>query len=76
MTTDILPQLLNAIQTSDDGDFLRVLAETTLNRLMDFDADNAIGAGRICGSTPSICAGALSSFNEVRARTPGRTCGA
>ena len=28
------------------GDFLRVLAETTLNRLMDFDADNAIGASR------------------------------
>jgi transposase-like protein len=46
MTNDTLPQLLAAIQTSDDGDFLRVLAETTLNRLMDFDADNAIGAAR------------------------------
>ena len=46
MTTDTLPQLLAAIQTSDDGDFLRVLAETTLNRLMDFDADNAAGAAR------------------------------
>jgi transposase-like protein len=46
MTNDTLPQILAAIQTSDDGDFLRVLAETTLNRLMDFDADNAIGAAR------------------------------
>ena len=46
MTDDTLPQLLSAIQKSDDGDFLRVLAETTLNRLMDFDAENAIGAAR------------------------------
>lgn len=46
MTDDTLPQLLAAIQKSDDGDFLRVLAETTLNRLMDFDAENAIGAAR------------------------------
>lgn len=46
MTNDTLPQLLAAIQSSDDGDFLRVLAETTLNRLMDFDADNAVGAAR------------------------------
>jgi hypothetical protein len=41
MTDTTLPQLLAAIQMSEDGDFLRVLAETTLNRLMDFDADNA-----------------------------------
>ena len=46
MTNDTLPQLLAAIQSSDDGDFLRVVAESTLNRLMDFDADNAIGAAR------------------------------
>lgn len=46
MTNDTLPQLLAAIQASEDGDFLRVLAETTLNRLMDFDADNAVGATR------------------------------
>lgn len=46
MTDNTLPQLLAAIQSSDDGNFLRVLAETTLNRLMDFDADNAIGAAR------------------------------
>ena len=46
MTDDTLPQLLSAIQKSDDGDFLRILAETTLNRLMDFDAENAIGAAR------------------------------
>jgi len=46
MTNDTLPHLLAAIQQSEDGDFLRVLAETTLNRLMDFDAENAIGAGR------------------------------
>lgn len=46
MTETILPQLLAAIQSSDDGDFLRVLAETTLNRLMDFDADNSTGAAR------------------------------
>ena len=37
MTDDTLPQLLSAIQKSDDGDFLRILAETTLNRLMDFE---------------------------------------
>lgn len=46
MTDNTLPQLLSAIQNSDDGDFLRTLAETTLNRLMDFDAENAIGAAR------------------------------
>lgn len=46
MTDDTLPQILSAIQKSDDGDFLRILAETTLNRLMDFDAENAIGAAR------------------------------
>jgi transposase-like protein len=46
MTNDNLQQLLAAIQMSEDGDFLRVLAETTLNRLMDFDADNAAGAAR------------------------------
>ena len=46
MTDDTLPQLLAAIQSADGGDFLRVLAETTLNRLMDFDAENAIGAAR------------------------------
>jgi hypothetical protein len=46
MTNDNLQQLLAAIQMSEDGDFLRVLAETTLNRLMDFDADNTAGAAR------------------------------
>lgn len=46
MTDNTLPQILSAIQNSDDGDFLRTLAETTLNRLMDFDAENAIGAAR------------------------------
>lgn len=46
MTDDTLPQLSSAIQKSDDGDFVRVMAETTLNRLMDFDAENAIGAAR------------------------------
>jgi transposase-like protein len=46
MANDNLQQLLAAIQMSEDGDFLRVLAETTRNRLMDFDADNAAGATR------------------------------
>lgn len=46
MTNDTLPHLLAAIQQSEDGDFLRVLAETKLNRLMDSDGENAIGAGR------------------------------
>jgi transposase-like protein len=46
MTNDTLLHLLAAIQMSEDGDFLRVLSETTLNRLMDFDADNAAGAAR------------------------------
>jgi len=41
MTANTLPHLLAAIQNSDDEDFLRVLAETTLNRLMDFDAEEA-----------------------------------
>jgi len=31
MTGDTRPQFLSAIQKRDDGDFLRVLAETTLN---------------------------------------------
>jgi putative transposase len=46
MTDDTLPQLLSAIQKSDDGDFLRGLTETTLKRLMGFDAENALGAAR------------------------------
>lgn len=50
MIDDTLPHLVaihkSAIHKSDDGDFLRVLAGTTLNRLMDFDADNSAGAGR------------------------------
>ncbi len=41
-----LQQLLAALQASEDGDFFHVLAETTLNRLMDFDVDNAAGATR------------------------------
>jgi putative transposase len=44
MSNDTLPHPLAAIQASDDDDFLRVLAETTLYRLMDFDAGNAAGA--------------------------------
>ena len=46
MTDDTCPNSCPLSRSSDDGDFLRVLAETTLNRLMDFDAENAIGAAR------------------------------
>jgi transposase-like protein len=38
--------LLGAIQKSDDGDFLKTVAEAALQRIMDFDVENLIGAGR------------------------------
>ena len=44
--TDDNMTLLGAIQKSDDGDFLKTVAEAALQRIMDFDVENLIGAGR------------------------------
>jgi len=38
--------LLGAIQKSDDGDFLKTVAEAALQRIMDFDVENLVGAAR------------------------------
>jgi transposase-like protein len=38
--------LMDALQQADDGNFLRSLAETVLQILMEADRDGLIGAGR------------------------------
>jgi len=44
--TDDTMALLDQIQKSTDGDFLRAIAEHTLHRLMAFEVDGLIGATR------------------------------
>ena len=45
MTEDRMA-LIEAIQKADDGNFLRVLAETVLQIIMDADVEALVGAGR------------------------------
>jgi transposase-like protein len=42
--TDENMALLALIQKSDDGDFLKTVAEAALQRIMDYDVENLIGA--------------------------------
>jgi transposase-like protein len=44
--TDDTMAFLSLIQKSDDGDFLKSVAEAALQRIMDFDVENLIGAAR------------------------------
>ena len=44
--TDDRMALLDALQKADDGNFLRALAETVLQILMEADVEGVIGAGR------------------------------
>src|SRR5215211_5429736 len=44
--TDDRMALLDALQKADDGNFLRALAETVLQILMQADVEGVIGAGR------------------------------
>ena len=44
--TDDRMALIEQIQMSTDGDFLRSVAEHTLHRLMDFEVEALIGAAR------------------------------
>jgi transposase-like protein len=46
MTDDTMALVLDQIQASTDGDFLRAIAAHTLQRLMEFEVDGLIGAGR------------------------------
>ena len=46
MTDNTMTLLLDQIQASSDGDFLRAIAAHTLQRLMEFEVDSLIGAGR------------------------------
>ena len=46
MTDSTMTLLLDQIQASTDGDFLRAIAAHTLQRLMEFEVDGLIGAGR------------------------------
>jgi len=43
--TDDRMALLDALQKADDGNFLRALAETVLQILMEADVEGVIGAG-------------------------------
>ena len=45
MTEDRMA-LIEAIQKADDGNFLRALAETVLQIIMDADVEALVGAGR------------------------------
>ena len=45
MTEDRMA-LMEALQKADDGNFLRSLAETVLQILMEADVEGVIGAGR------------------------------
>jgi hypothetical protein len=45
--TDDNMNAFELIQKSDDGDFLKMIAETALQRIMDCDVDNLIGALRV-----------------------------
>ena len=42
--TDDNMALLALIQKSDDGDFRKMVAEAALQRIMDYDVENLIGA--------------------------------
>lgn len=44
--TDDSMTFLDTIQKSEDGDFLKTVAEAALQRIMDFDVENLIGAAR------------------------------
>ena len=44
--TDTSMDFLALIQKSDDGDFLKTIAEVCLQRIMEQDVENVIGAGR------------------------------
>jgi transposase-like protein len=44
--TDASMTLIELLKKSDDGDFLKNLAELVLQRLMEFDVDGLCGAGR------------------------------
>ena len=46
MTDNTMTLLLDQIQASTDGDFLRAITAHTLQRLMEFEVDSLIGAGR------------------------------
>jgi putative transposase len=46
MTNNTMTLLLDQIQASTDGDFLRAVAAHTLQRLMEFEVDGLVGAGR------------------------------
>jgi hypothetical protein len=54
MTDNTMTLLLDQIQASTDGDFLRAIAAHTLQRLMEFEVDGLIGAGRPVGRAHHI----------------------
>ena len=41
--TDDTMHLFDLVQESDDGDFLKAIAETAPQRIMDADVDNIVG---------------------------------
>ena len=45
MTDNTMTPLVDQIQASTDGDFLRAIAAHTLQRLMEFEVDGLISAG-------------------------------
>ena len=59
--TDDRMALMEALQQADDGNFLRSLAETVLQILMEADRDGLIGAGRYERAAVSVRPGATAT---------------
>lgn len=60
MTDDRLP-LAELLAKSGDQDFLRAVAESVLQLIMEADVDGVIGAGRDLGAAPSGRPGATAT---------------
>lgn len=60
MTDDRLP-LAELLAKSGDADFLRLVAESVLQLIMEADVDGVIGAGRDLGAAPSGRPGATAT---------------
>ena len=75
--TDDRMALIEALQKADDGNFLRSLAETVLQILMEADVEGMIGAGRYerSGERSTWRNGCCARRADRRTRSPTTRCG-
>ncbi|MGA0608559.1 hypothetical protein ACO2Q0_21425 [Phenylobacterium sp. VNQ135] len=71
--TDDTMAFLSLIQKSDDGDFLKSVPEAALQRIMDYDVENLIGAAPHERTPDRQTYGY--HLVRVQARTPGEPLG-